>query len=362
MKFNGNKSKLIHCDVCGKEIARTAKLCPYCGAKNKQRPLYKRPLLVIVGVIIVLWIVRLLVSGIGSIVSQIPSPNKTDISVQGAFAYSPTSSSSEHDSSQKYLLVVYDIANSGDANEGISVYNDAVSITINEDKYIQITASSSSEEINAFLNNCGYATSMEYGQLWNNNIPVRMIAAFVVDESALTGVDDVTLNFNLSENLTDEEHISVTDIQQISVPDGIFAVEDDPEAYQLMRSVYVLATFTKYSLDNLRQYSSSAPTDLILVILSYVYEAWHNTESGITCSSVQSEPPVSSDNTPIFDIDIIREAYPNLADSVEELINAIGILYVQSGVDVAYNQSGDSFCRALDTAIDRVNEVLEFYE
>lgn len=362
MKFNGNKSKLIHCDVCGKEIARTAKLCPYCGAKNKQRPLYKRPLLVIVGVIIVLWIVRLLVSGIGSIVSQIPSPNKTDISVQGAFAYSPTSSSSEHDSSQKYLLVVYDIANSGDANEGISVYNDAVSITINEDKYIQITASSSSEEINAFLNNCGYATSMEYGQLWNNNIPVRMIAAFVVDESALTGVDDVTLNFNLSENLTDEEHISVTDIQQISVPDGIFAVEDDPEAYQLMRSVYVLATFTKYSLDNLRQYSSSAPTDLILVILSYVYEAWHNTESGITCSTVQGEPPVLSDYTPVLSIDIIRAEYPDLADKVEKLINAIDILFVQSGVDFSYNQSGDSFRSALATAIDRVNEVLEYYE
>lgn len=35
------KSKLINCKACGAEIARSAKHCPNCGAKNK-KPVYKR--------------------------------------------------------------------------------------------------------------------------------------------------------------------------------------------------------------------------------------------------------------------------------------------------------------------------------
>lgn len=35
------KSKLIQCKHCGREIAASAKVCPYCGGKNK-KPIYKR--------------------------------------------------------------------------------------------------------------------------------------------------------------------------------------------------------------------------------------------------------------------------------------------------------------------------------
>lgn len=35
------KKKLISCKACGEEIAKNAKKCPHCGAKNK-KPLYKK--------------------------------------------------------------------------------------------------------------------------------------------------------------------------------------------------------------------------------------------------------------------------------------------------------------------------------
>ena len=35
------KSKLIQCKTCGSEIAKSAKTCPNCGAKNK-KPIFKR--------------------------------------------------------------------------------------------------------------------------------------------------------------------------------------------------------------------------------------------------------------------------------------------------------------------------------
>ena len=46
------KTTLINCKACGKEIAKKAKICPHCGAKNK-KPLYKRAWLwVLVAVVI----------------------------------------------------------------------------------------------------------------------------------------------------------------------------------------------------------------------------------------------------------------------------------------------------------------------
>lgn len=37
----GKKSKLRQCSACGKEIASSVKVCPYCGEKFK-KPIYKR--------------------------------------------------------------------------------------------------------------------------------------------------------------------------------------------------------------------------------------------------------------------------------------------------------------------------------
>ena len=35
------KNKMTACKACGKEIAKSAKTCPHCGAKNK-KPLFKK--------------------------------------------------------------------------------------------------------------------------------------------------------------------------------------------------------------------------------------------------------------------------------------------------------------------------------
>ena len=35
------KKNLTNCKVCGHELAKSAKVCPNCGAKNK-KPFYKR--------------------------------------------------------------------------------------------------------------------------------------------------------------------------------------------------------------------------------------------------------------------------------------------------------------------------------
>jgi RNA polymerase subunit RPABC4/transcription elongation factor Spt4 len=56
--------KMIFCKACGKEIAKSAKMCPHCGKSNK-RPFWFT-LLIIVGVIIVISIIGKLIPDSGS--------------------------------------------------------------------------------------------------------------------------------------------------------------------------------------------------------------------------------------------------------------------------------------------------------
>ena len=49
-------NKIKQCKVCGKDIATSAKVCPYCGAKNK-KPIYKRWWFILLAVLIVLSII-----------------------------------------------------------------------------------------------------------------------------------------------------------------------------------------------------------------------------------------------------------------------------------------------------------------
>lgn len=49
-------NKIKQCKVCGKDIATSAKACPYCGAKNK-KPIYKRWWFILLAILIVLSII-----------------------------------------------------------------------------------------------------------------------------------------------------------------------------------------------------------------------------------------------------------------------------------------------------------------
>lgn len=56
------ESKMIACKQCGAEIAKSAKTCPHCGAKNK-KPIYKRAWFIILVILIVLGAIGIAGSG-----------------------------------------------------------------------------------------------------------------------------------------------------------------------------------------------------------------------------------------------------------------------------------------------------------
>lgn len=68
-------SKKLHaCKTCGKEIAKNAKVCPYCGAKNKG----KHPILIIILLLLALFII--IDSSSSEEPSKVDNPSPTQVS------------------------------------------------------------------------------------------------------------------------------------------------------------------------------------------------------------------------------------------------------------------------------------------
>lgn len=87
-----SKSKLTTCKVCGAEVAKSAKVCPQCGAKLNKMPFIARLLIVIVVLVSVISIISILLgddnSSPSNTSSSIPSSNTTSQQSEGTTSQS----------------------------------------------------------------------------------------------------------------------------------------------------------------------------------------------------------------------------------------------------------------------------------
>ena len=148
-----------------------------------------------------------------------------------------------------------------------------------------------------------------------------MISAFAVNQNDMKDGCTAKLNFNLSLNaqLRYTAEVAGTDIQTIAWPDGVFAVEDDPDAWQLVHSVKIRAQICKNSLEaasRAEQNRDTGTRDLNLTICKSVLEdnLW-----GVSCvadNSVTTELPV-------FSLATIQGCEPELAGQVSTVRDAV---------------------------------------
>lgn len=83
-------SKMIKCKTCGADIAKNAKSCPSCGAKNKP-PFYKRWWFILIVLIVI----------IGAIASGGSKPEKVDSTAADTSANADTNTKANTDDSSK---------------------------------------------------------------------------------------------------------------------------------------------------------------------------------------------------------------------------------------------------------------------
>lgn len=252
--------------------------------------------------------------------------NKNNIDVKGIFVLNPTDSLDLSDegleSVQQYMLVVFDVKSPGDSNEELSTFADSIELTMNETNIYNQLFASDGTRLKAFRENCGYAVSTSYGTLWGGSEPVRMCAAFAINGNDIKEDCTAALDFHLSSNIKATVQLTANDIQEISLFDGIFAVEDDSNAYQLAHSVIVRAQFCKTFLEKASSANHDGDTDMRDLSLGMCDMYFSDVVTyGISCDG-----KTLSDALPRFSLEAIQTAMPETADNIEAIRNSIQIM------------------------------------
>lgn len=252
--------------------------------------------------------------------------SKDSINVQGAFILNPADnldlSADGLDAVQHYLLVVFDVTNNSDANEDISSRNDSIKLTMNKTNVYEQLSANSGVRLRSFLENCGYTVSTNYGTLWGGSETVRMCAAFAINGNDIKDSCTAVLDFHLSDHINASVDLTADDIQPISLFDGVFAVEENADAYQLAHSVKVRAQLCKTALETASQAEHNGNTDLQtvqLVLCSALFS--EETTWGVSCDGL-----TESDELPQFSLEAVRFVAPDDADAVEAISSNIAIM------------------------------------
>lgn len=257
---------------------------------------------------------------------------------------------------QQYLLLVYDVLSDDNMNEELSSWGDSIMITMNDTNSYDQLYSSKGKVLRGFLENCGYAVSTSYGTLWGGSEPVRMIAAFAINGNDITDDCTAKVEFELSNNLTGNIDIARADIQTINLMDGVFAVEENPDAYQIARSVKPRAELCKSTLeDGVREYNNG--NDLVANLKFIACTAFWLTDGslGFSCdgnTGVTAELPA-------LDIESVQLYYPDLVDKINVVKENIQILNEAKKDGNLNSEIASSAYRLAHAALE---EIIEYFE
>ena len=281
------------------------------------------------------------------------------IEVKGCFLLEPSDeldlSADGLASVQRYFLVVYDVENDNDANEELSTFGESVTVTFNDANTYEQLYTSDGNVLKAFRANCGYAVSTGYGTLWGGSDPVRMVAAFAINGNDVKEDCTAEIVFELSDNLSAKAAIAAEDIQTIHWLDGIFAVESDPNAYQIAHSVANRAQICKNAMEaaSLANKNGNVQVrDAQLALCATIFSeeaAW-----GVSCGGAS----VGSD-LPVFNVESVRSYYPEIADQIITISESIEVMMTELE---ATSPNYDNVNTAQRTAYNTLGEVLAAFD
>ena len=142
------------------------------------------------------------------------------------------------------------------------------------------------------------------------------------------------------------------DIQTIDLFDGIFAVEENADAYQLTHSIKVRAQLCKTSLETASQAEHNGNTDLRVIQLALCGTLLsEETTWGVSCDGL-----TMSDELPKLSLETIRLTSPDVADEIETVNSNIAIMIEELDKD---SPDYDAVNTAQRAAYDMLSKMVE---
>ena len=303
----------------------------------------------------------------------------SDLRVLGSFVLEPSEgldmSSEELSDMERYFFVVYDLGNSSVENKELSGYESSITITFNGVNTYESKFAFRGERLEAFYENCGYKSSTSYGTLFGGSATVRMMATFAVNVNDISEDCTAEINFELADNLNVTANISGSDIQTIDEFDGVFAVEDDPDAYQLARSMKVRSELCLSLIENMVSYYQDRDFDTATVaLITASILVSPEASYGVSCAYTEEEGSFhGSYDLPIFDLETICSELPDIADSIRLLVNSVNTMLDNWTIDgtglsseelqTALNEMDvDLINASLNDVRDAASDIADYFE
>lgn len=168
------------------------------------------------------------------------SENESAFKLLGAFVIEPTDETisagvdfSSIPDTRKLVMCVFDIENSTDKNWG-----DYLSCTMSYGSGNDYEGNiyDLPKQVKTFMEHSGYTPASGSLTLDAGSDPVRALACFLINAADLK--EKGTLGLDIDGCVHDRLEVSPEKLETVAIPDAIFKVEKDPDAYQLARSMY----------------------------------------------------------------------------------------------------------------------------
>lgn len=293
----------------------------------------------------------------------VPVEEISPITVKGTFLLEPSEnmdmSKEGLEAVQRYFLVVFDME-SGESNQELYMNEESLRATFNGiNIYKQLTQYDFEFEsvLKSFLPNCGYTHSDGSLTIWSGEAPTRMVSIFTINKNDMKEDCTVQLQFDFSDSVKSTVELTKNDIKTINWLDGIFAVEDDPDAYQVAHSVKNRAEQCKYQIETASQENHNGDASLVSVRWNTCAGLLYEGEElgGVSCGGV----PYLTKELPSFNLESVRLYYPEIAEKLQTVKDSVQIMIDEWAKE---EPDYDNLNTAQRTAYDTLNEILDYFD
>lgn len=369
---------MIKCPECGKEISDNALACPNCGYQLHKKkkgylplaiigtilsvlevfgmPLYLVGLLLcIISIVlslkkkkqynylnitptIIICIIGIVLAVYTTVVSIINNvnisnnvSNNKNIIVDGIFKLDPDNSDmieNPLDNNTAYIIVVYGLKNPSNTNKKLEFISNSIQLQMGDNNYEQKDSYIYEEELySEFVMASGYKTSQDLEEVsGGTSNPIRMMETFAVNKNDFESFDEGKIKWNLSNDYKLDKKFKVNSIKNIQMFDGIFEVEDNPDDYQIARSLYSRAKSVEYYIDSAIAQANNGNMEASRLNISLAQKMF---EQGMWIEYKEEGGIISSD-APAYNSSAIKKELPELydcANNLEQNVDEIAELF-----------------------------------
>ncbi len=153
-----------------------------------------------------------------------------------------------------------------------------------------------------------------------------MMATFAVNKNDFESFDEGKIKWNLSNDYKLDKKFKVNSIKNIQMFDGIFEVEDNPDDYQIARSLYSRAKSVEYYIDSAIAQANNGNMEASRLNISLAQKMF---KQGMWIEYKEEGGIISSD-APAYNSSAIKKELPELydcANNLEQNVDEIAELF-----------------------------------